>query len=139
MERGEEDDERREASIASAESLRPNFKPKSSITPSQLSKFQELHRRRLQIKARSKIKKKPRGIADSDGKSHEKDINCKECTYENLSKSIVNSGVLSLENSLGHTSPLEKGKVAASKASKERQKLHWGLDTKERWERKSNM
>lgn len=40
MERGEEDDERREASIASAASLRPNFKPKSGLTPSQLSKFQ---------------------------------------------------------------------------------------------------
>ncbi|CAA3028975.1 Hypothetical predicted protein [Olea europaea subsp. europaea] len=125
MERGE-DDERREASIASAASLRPNFKPKSGLTPSQLSKFQELHRRRLQIKARSKIKKKPKGLVDSIGKSHEKDINCKECTDENLSKSVVHSRIPSPENSLGHTSPLEIGKVAAIKAPKDRQKLHWG-------------
>lgn len=40
MERGEADDGRREASIASAASLMPNFKPKSGLTPSQLSKFQ---------------------------------------------------------------------------------------------------
>ncbi|KAL2504380.1 hypothetical protein Adt_20001 [Abeliophyllum distichum] len=137
--REEDEDERREASIASAASLRPNFKPKSGVTPSQLSKFQELHRRRLQLKARSKIKKKPKGLVDRVGKSHGKDVNCLECTNENPSKSIANSNVSSPENSLGHTSSLEQGKAAANQASKERQKLYWGLDAKERWERKSNM
>ncbi|XP_022894634.1 uncharacterized protein LOC111408986 [Olea europaea var. sylvestris] len=139
MERGEDDDERREASIASAASSMSNFKLKSGLTPSQLSKFQELHRRRLQIKARSKIKKKPKGLVDSVGKSCGNDINGKECTDGNPSKSISNTSFPSPENSLGHTSSLEQGRGAANKASKERQKLHWGLDAKERWERKSNM
>lgn len=37
---GQEEDERREAVIASAPSLQPNFEPKGGITQAQLSKFQ---------------------------------------------------------------------------------------------------
>lgn len=36
----EVEDERREAAMASAASLRPNFKPKSGLTEAHLSKFQ---------------------------------------------------------------------------------------------------
>ncbi|KAL7232031.1 hypothetical protein ACSBR2_010116 [Camellia fascicularis] len=98
----EEEDERREAAIATRASLQPNFKP-DGVSQSQLSKFQELHRRRLQIKAKSKIKKKATGNTTKDTFSQQQ------------------------EN------------VAVHIGTKKRQKLHWGLDTKERWERKANM
>ncbi|KAL3378127.1 hypothetical protein AABB24_004181, partial [Solanum stoloniferum] len=54
----EEDDGRREAAIGSAPSLQPNFTNKNGVNNAQISKFQELHRRRLKIKAKSKVKDK---------------------------------------------------------------------------------
>ncbi|XP_028125505.1 uncharacterized protein LOC114322402 isoform X4 [Camellia sinensis] len=101
----EEEDERREAAIATRASLQPNFKP-DGVSQSQLSKFQELHRRRLQIKAKSKIKKKAKGISGNTTKD---------------------------------TFSQQQENVAVHIGTKKRQKLHWGLDTKERWERKANM
>ncbi|XP_028125504.1 uncharacterized protein LOC114322402 isoform X3 [Camellia sinensis] len=106
----EEEDERREAAIATRASLQPNFKP-DGVSQSQLSKFQELHRRRLQIKAKSKIKKKAKG--------------------EIL---VGISG-----NTTKDTFSQQQENVAVHIGTKKRQKLHWGLDTKERWERKANM
>ncbi|OMO80210.1 hypothetical protein CCACVL1_13103 [Corchorus capsularis] len=52
-------DNQRESAIASALPFQPNFNP-SGVTQQQLSKFRELHRRRLQIKAKSKIHKTPK-------------------------------------------------------------------------------
>ncbi|XP_059643302.1 uncharacterized protein LOC132285150 isoform X1 [Cornus florida] len=135
----EEEDERREAAIASAPSLQPNFRP-VGVTQSQLTKFQELHRRRLHIKAGSKHKKRSKGISDESGKSHRKHLDGKEFTDENSSKTIDDSSVsISKGNNIGDISSLQQDNVAVQVAPKKRQKLHWGLDTKERWERKANM
>ncbi|KAA8547788.1 hypothetical protein F0562_004217 [Nyssa sinensis] len=136
----EEEDERREATIASAPSLQPNFKP-SGVNQAQLTKFQELHRRRLQIKARSKIKTKSKGISDEASKSHRKHLDTEDCTDENLSETIKEDSSVSISkgNDIRGIPSLQLDNVAAQVASKKRQKLHWGLDTKERWERKANM
>ncbi|XP_057784255.1 uncharacterized protein LOC131001694 isoform X2 [Salvia miltiorrhiza] len=137
MERGsrEEADERREAVISSATSLRPNFKPNPGITESQLSKFQELHRRRLQIKAKSKIHKRDKG-ADGKGKTHKKLAEIQESSDQEPSKptTMDGTGDLKPENRVGNASC-----GVDNVAAKTRHKLYWGLDTKERWERKSNM
>ncbi|XP_016435875.1 uncharacterized protein LOC107762068 isoform X5 [Nicotiana tabacum] len=73
----EDDDGRREAAIASVPSLQPNFTSKKGLNPAQISKFQELHRRRLKIKARSKVKDKSKGTLAEVGKYHGKDVNAK--------------------------------------------------------------
>ncbi|XP_059451449.1 uncharacterized protein LOC132182274 isoform X2 [Corylus avellana] len=131
------EDERREELIASTPSLQPNFKAKGGITQTQLSKFHELHKRRLQIKSKSKIKKKSK---DGNGKSHSKDRSVLDCVDADSTISIEESSV---SNSESHnntdSSSLKQNNVAAPLALKKRQKLHWGLDTKERWERKANM
>ncbi|KAL8472599.1 hypothetical protein ACS0TY_029707 [Phlomoides rotata] len=134
----EEADRRREAAIASSASLRPNFKPKSGVTDPQLSKFQELHRRRLQIKAKSKVHKRDKG-GNGKGKSHKKAIEVDECVEHEPSKPAGDStSVLVPESREGNISS-EKDNVTRNLAPKTRQKLYWGLDTRERWERKSNM
>ncbi|KAK9272747.1 hypothetical protein L1049_003124 [Liquidambar formosana] len=132
----EEEVDRREAAIASTPSLQPNFKP-VGVTHDQLTKFQELHRRRLQIKSRSKPQKK---LKDKTGKSHGKDPNAKDCTDENPSKMIEDSSfpISKCDNNKDKLSP-QQDNGASHLASTKRQKLYWGLDTKERWERKANM
>ncbi|XP_021296406.1 uncharacterized protein LOC110425741 isoform X2 [Herrania umbratica] len=118
----EEEDNRREAAIASTLSLQPNFKP-VGVSHQQLSKFRELHRRRLQIKAKSKIHKKPKD-------SQEADSNTK----------VEDSSVPNLKSRSEDDNPFaQQDNVVVQHAPKKRQKLHWGLDTKERWERKANM
>ncbi|KAL3525477.1 hypothetical protein ACH5RR_013849 [Cinchona calisaya] len=119
-----EEDERREVSIASAASLQRNFTPKSHITQSQLSKFQELHKRRLQMKAKSKTEKKIKGKSnekESSGEGHDEKV----------------SGAAGSSVSF----PKQESVVAPNSVSntKRQKKLHWGLDTKERWEMKANM
>ncbi|XP_047318472.1 uncharacterized protein LOC124921819 [Impatiens glandulifera] len=115
----EEDDERRETAMASAPSLQPNFKS-SITTKAQISKFQELHKRRLQIKAKTiekkkKDKKKPLLDEISCASNYEEEILSREEGSSSPSVSIENPAEL------------------------KKRKLHWGLDTKERWERKANM
>ncbi|ESQ41600.1 hypothetical protein EUTSA_v10014997mg [Eutrema salsugineum] len=113
------EENRKEALLASTESLQPNFN-RSSVTEKQISKLQELHKRRMQIKASSKIHKKSKGSKNSqsraikDGESSKK---LKEST----------SSTTTLERHHHKTVPMIP------------QKLYWGLDTKERWERKANM
>ncbi|KAI3794196.1 hypothetical protein L1987_36825 [Smallanthus sonchifolius] len=122
-----EEDERREAAIASVSCLNPKFTSSSAVSQARLSKFQELHKRRLQIKEKSKIKNKSKGRSTRSNKLEQKDNHAK--TTED------NSNLVSLDT---HQDVVPKD-VVAQKASKKPQKLHWGLDTKERWERKSNM
>ncbi|PON39614.1 hypothetical protein TorRG33x02_342280 [Trema orientale] len=127
MEKVEEEDERREAAIASTPSLQPDFKP-NGLKQTQLSKFQELHRRRLEIKSKSKFKKKPK---DGTSKLHCKDLSTNDS--EDKESSVAH-------NHNNENSPLlQQESVKAYLVPKQRQKLHWGLDTKERWERKANM
>ncbi|CAL5367313.1 unnamed protein product [Camellia sinensis] len=140
----EEEDERREAAIATRASLQPNFKP-DGVSQSQLSKFQELHRRRLQIKAKSKIKKKAKGeilvgISGENSKSRVKNLDANDVTEEISSKEIDHSSVSILKgNTTKDIFSQQQENVAVHIGTKKRQKLHWGLDTKERWERKANM
>ncbi|KAK4393608.1 hypothetical protein Sango_1831600 [Sesamum angolense] len=144
----DEADERREAAIASVAALRPNFKPKSRLTEAQLSKFQELHRRRLQIKAKSKAHKRDKGSGGGEGKfqktaidkSQKMAIEDHNSEDQEPSKPIEDASSVPMPNNrVAETSSLEEGRVAGNSAAKKRQKLYWGLDTKERWERKSNM
>ncbi|TKY45898.1 hypothetical protein E2542_SST30068 [Spatholobus suberectus] len=135
MEKEDEEDRIREAAIASTPSLQPNFNPKG-VTQHQLSKFRELHKRRLQLKSKSKFKTKSKDGAN------------KKSQGDDLSSQNSGSQVLKVD----HKAPSfwndceefdsrngdSKDGVPVLSALK-KQKLHWGLDTKERWERKSNM
>ncbi|KAL8117979.1 uncharacterized protein LOC141723464 [Apium graveolens] len=122
----EGEDSRREAAIASSPSLRPDFKPSNpKITQSQLAKFQELHRRRLQLKSKPKTKKKSKG----------KDHSVKESADDLIEHSCVS---ISIDDNLKSVSPQQQD-FRKEPAIQKHRKLHWGLDTKERWERKSNM
>ncbi|CBI33635.3 hypothetical protein VitviT2T_021866 [Vitis vinifera] len=134
-----EEDERREAAIASTPSLQSDFKP-VGVTNLQLSKFQELHKRRLQIKQGSKYQKKSKDWAGKSYGKESKYLKVKDCTEENASITIEESSVsTSKSNNVKDKPSLQQGDIATHLASKKRQKLHWGLDTKERWERKANM
>lgn len=130
------DNERREAAIASAASLQSNFKPKGGVSSAQLSKFQELHKRRLQLKTRSKPKKKSKGLIDEFGTTEKKNLSVKECTDIRLSSRNEETST-SFPHDVSSYSHQEKGE--SFPVPKERKKLHWGLDTKERWEMKANM
>lgn len=130
---------RREAAIASTPSLQSDFKP-VGVTNLQLSKFQELHKRRLQIKEGSKYQKKSKDWAGKSYGKESKYLKVKDCTEENASITIEESSVsTSKSNNVKDKPSLQQGDIATHLASKKRQKLHWGLDTKERWERKANM
>ncbi|KAK1363618.1 Plastid hexose transporter [Heracleum sosnowskyi] len=127
----EEEDSRREAAIASTPSLRPDFKPNNTkITQSQLAKFQELHRRRLQLKSKPKTKKKSKGSFNL-GKGHV----VEESADDYIEHSCVS---ISIDSNLKNNSPQQQ-EIPKEPAIQKHRKLHWGLDTKERWERKSNM
>ncbi|KHN41494.1 hypothetical protein glysoja_044667, partial [Glycine soja] len=131
----EEEDRRREAAIASSSCLRPNFNPKG-ITQDQLSKFRELHKRRLQLKSKSKFKMKSKDRANK--KSHGDVLSSQNGGTQG---SNVDHKESNLWNDCeGFDSRYEDSKddIPVMSAPK-KQKLHWGLDTKNRWERKSNM
>ncbi|GLT34046.1 hypothetical protein SLA2020_085920 [Shorea laevis] len=137
----EDEDRRREAAIASTPSLHPNFKP-DGVTQQQLSKFQELHRRRLQIKSKSKIYKNSK---DGNGRKrfHSKDIDNidnvdSQATDRNTEVEDISAPNLE-SHCKGNNPTIQQENVAVQLAPKKPQKLHWGLDTKERWERKANM
>ncbi|GER31509.1 hypothetical protein STAS_07513 [Striga asiatica] len=131
-----ENDEKAIESGESAIASSSSFKPKSGITESQLAKFQELQKRRLKIKAKSKTHENDKG--DGKGKPHKKVVEAREC--KEPCKPAWDYAIVS--NSEGKTvdvSPEEGSKSAGNSTMKKRQKLYWGLDVKERWERKSNM
>ncbi|XP_044468153.1 uncharacterized protein LOC123197809 isoform X4 [Mangifera indica] len=79
--------------------------------------LQELHRRRLQVKSKSKFHKKSK-------------VSTTSTEY---------SSVANLKSDGNNNSSVHQDTVPAESATKKRQKLFWGLDTKERWERKANM
>ncbi|KAF5205737.1 hypothetical protein FRX31_004674 [Thalictrum thalictroides] len=132
----EEEERRREAAIETkAAALQPDFKSQR-ITDDQLNKFKELHRRRLQIKEKSKIHKNLKGKATRTVKG---DKASKKINEEHM---IVEQKASKPSKEMGNSikpSSLQQDISAASLGIKKHQKLHWGLDTKERWERKSNM
>ncbi|XP_024029574.1 bromodomain-containing protein DDB_G0278469 [Morus notabilis] len=127
----EEEDDRREAAIALKTSLRPDFKPKSNaISQAQFSKFQELNRRRLEIKSKSNFKKKQKGDLT---KSQRKNPNTNDVEHKDTSSQSSD------KHNNKDSSLLQQESITTYSAPMPRQKLHWGLDTKERWERKANM
>ncbi|XP_045818153.1 uncharacterized protein LOC123910905 [Trifolium pratense] len=131
----EEEDRRREAAISSSPCLQPNFNPKG-VTQDQLSKFRELHRKRLQLKSKSKFKTKPKD--ESKKKAQGNDVYNKNGGAQGLK---IDNNEQSLRNSCESfdlKNEESRSGVSVLSASK-KPKLHWGLDTKERWERKSNM
>ncbi|WCJ25354.1 hypothetical protein M5689_007243 [Euphorbia peplus] len=126
-----DEDERRESAIASTQPLLPGFKG-TRISGDQLSKLHELHRRRLKIK--SKIHKK---LKDGNGKPYYKDL---KHDYGKTSVSKTEDSKEDLKKSQGNSSlSAQESNEAALDLPKQRKKLHWGLDTRERWERKANM
>ena len=131
----EEEDRRREAAISSTPCLQPNFNPKG-VTQDQLSKFRELHRKRLQLKSKSKFKTKPKDGANKKTRGNDaysKNSEVQGIKIDNKEQSLLNNC-----KSFDLRNEDSKGGVSVLSASK-KPKLHWGLDTKERWERKSNM
>ncbi|KAJ6854118.1 uncharacterized protein M6B38_101470 [Iris pallida] len=110
--------------------FQPNNSKSSKPTQAQLDKFKELNRRLLHIKEISKDKGKYKGNARKRAtvcnEGHVTKDNKGICASQNLGDSTL------------HTTK-EKDEAENTFASKKRRKLHWGLDTKERWERKANM
>lgn len=131
-----EEDERKEAAISSNPCHEPNFKS-NGVTQEQLAKFRELRRRRLQMKNKSNNKKKHK---DLKGKFLSGDLNTSESPDKNTNQRLNDP---SEQNSSSKTN--EKNEAPSSHPQAEvhpalkKKKLHWGLDTKERWERKANM
>lgn len=78
------------------------------------------------------FEKKPKA---GTGKSHRKHQNAMDLANQDSSTTIENSAVSNSESYNNGSSSF----VEQEDAPKRRQKLHWGLDTKERWERKANM
>ncbi|XP_010420295.1 PREDICTED: uncharacterized protein LOC104705902 [Camelina sativa] len=120
----EAEENRKEALLASTQSLQPNFN-RSNVTPKQISKLQELHKRRMEIKARTKIHKKP---PKASQKCQSKAIEDGKISSKQLKESTSSSTVEEQNH--------DKTVVTVPKKP---QKLFWGLDTRERWERKANM
>ncbi|KAJ0232602.1 hypothetical protein HA466_0288510 [Hirschfeldia incana] len=115
----EAEENRKEALLASTESLQPNFN-RSNISQKQISKLQELHKRRMKIKANSKILKKPKA-------------------KQKQQSGAVEDGESSKVLKEASTLEQQHNKTLVTAAPMKPQKLYWGLDTKERWERKANM
>ncbi|MED6136688.1 hypothetical protein PIB30_058126 [Stylosanthes scabra] len=132
----EEEERRREAAIASSPCLRPNFSAKG-VTQDQLSKFRELHKKRLQLKSKPKFKTKLKDDAKTS-KGNDRSRSQKSGT-EGLEVDVKESSCpLNCEAFATENDKDLKDNTSLVSAPK-KQKLHWGLDTKERWERKSNM
>ncbi|XP_057863110.2 uncharacterized protein LOC131071338 [Cryptomeria japonica] len=133
----EEEDARREAAMAATELFQPNFQS-SSISHTQLYKLKELRKRRLQIKKNTSSFKKMKGKTNGDRTNMvgevggKKDINQTDCQQS----VVLEEAFPCAKNEHGNTKCMKQNALLPWK---KQQKLHWGLDTKERWERKGNM
>ncbi|KAG0480666.1 hypothetical protein HPP92_011204 [Vanilla planifolia] len=114
--------DRREAALAAAPILQPGFKP-SKVTQAQIDKFKELQQRRLLLKCKYKGKRKPEG-STSEG-------------IETCMKVIEDGSGFKLATN--EVKPSNPSSTEGTKLLKRRKKLHWGLEAKQRWERKANM
>ncbi|KAG2384329.1 hypothetical protein LR48_Vigan10g204200 [Vigna angularis] len=118
----EEEDRRREAAIASTPCLRPNFKPKG-VTQHQLEKFRELHKRRLQVKSKSKFK-----IKSKDGpnkKSHGDDLCSQDSVAQGSKVDPKESGYWNDCEGIDSRNEEAKDDMPVISAPNKR-KLHWG-------------
>ncbi|KAK3036571.1 hypothetical protein RJ639_031012 [Escallonia herrerae] len=88
---------------------------------------QELHRRRLKIKAISESKKKSKGIVGGTTEPHLKDVNATELRGESASNTVEDSSVpISKGSNIRAFSTKLQDDVKAKMPSNKRQKLHWG-------------
>lgn len=136
MEEDGDKDRRREAAIAATPVLQPNFQAES-VSHEQLQKLKELRRRRLQIKKTTSSFKKIKGNTTADKASKASEIITKGDITQKDRESIVP------EESYHYVKNVDVHKTSKEQnvplPRKKRQKLYWGLDTRERWERKGNM
>lgn len=131
MEEEGDKDRRREAAIAATPVLQPNFQAES-VSHEQLQKLKELRRRRLQIKKTTSNFKK---IKDKASKASEI-ITKGDITQKDRESIVPEESYHYVKNVDVHKTSKEQN---VPLPWKKRQKLHWGLDTRERWERKGNM
>ncbi|XP_062206564.1 uncharacterized protein LOC133908515 [Phragmites australis] len=126
---GDDEAKREEEALACSRLLDPGFKP-SKLSQYQLDKFKELHKKRLQITEKPKKKRKCKG---SNGRNTKVTDDYKFTDKDESSDNIPSD--------IHHTSSTTgiQGDLALALPSKNKRKLHWGLDVKERWERKANM
>ncbi|CAL4974661.1 unnamed protein product [Urochloa decumbens] len=126
---GGDEAKRKEEALASSRLLDPGFKP-SKLSQDRLDKFKELHKKRLQMTEKPKYKRKPKGIA---GRSTKVNMDCKFTDKD--------EGADGSPRDVHNTSSVTEIQAdpASSLSSRNKRKLHWGLDIKERWERKANM
>ncbi|KAJ1284807.1 hypothetical protein BS78_03G233700 [Paspalum vaginatum] len=126
---GDGEAKRKEEALASSKLLDPGFKP-AKLSLDRLDKFKELHKKRLQITEKPKHKRKPKGATGSTTKVMN---NCKFTDKDESSDSCPRD--------VHHTSSVIgiQEDPASALSSRNKRKLHWGLDIKERWERKANM
>lgn len=115
--------------------VQPNFKS-SAISQDQLAKFRELQRRRLRMQTKTKNKTKSK---DKKAKFLSEDLHTQGCVDDPKDEGLKESTIKS-------SSKGEDGNKVSSSTSHvdvhpalKKKKLHWGLDAKERWERKANM
>ncbi|XP_066314784.1 uncharacterized protein [Miscanthus floridulus] len=126
---GDDEAKKKEAALASSRLLDPGFKP-SKLSQDRLDKFKELHKKRLQITEKPKYKRKLKGTTGrsikvtSDYKFTDKDA-CADSSPGDVHHMSSVTGI--------------QGDPASGLSSRNKRKLHWGLDIKERWERKANM
>uniref|UniRef100_A0ACD5W0V9 Uncharacterized protein n=1 Tax=Avena sativa TaxID=4498 RepID=A0ACD5W0V9_AVESA len=126
--RGEEEDAvgRDEASgkeeALASRLLDPEFKP-SKLSQDRLDKFKELHKKWLQINEKPKYKGKSRGSTSRNTKV------CSDSKFSDEDKSFYNT-VIDVHHTASTTGTQENH--AASLPLRNKRKLHWGLDVKER-------
>nr|CAD1823412.1 unnamed protein product [Ananas comosus var. bracteatus] len=105
--------------------------------PIQLDKFKELHRKRLQIKEKGKRKEKSNDKGKPNGTAN---TSMRVSNNLDIKDTADVSTASTMKDSEYSNSKEEAGLDEATLTpSKRKRKLHWGLDAKERWERKSNM
>ncbi|XP_042458476.1 uncharacterized protein LOC122042426 [Zingiber officinale] len=127
--RKEAEDARRETALASTLLFQPNFKP-SKVTQAQLDKLKDLHRKRLKLKEKAKGNPKSKEIAQRSVSTCAEDIDFKYTTSPAACNSDGSSKIPVFDL---------KDQNAPCLIPNKRRKLRWGLDAKERWERKANM
>ncbi|KAK9105798.1 hypothetical protein Scep_022642 [Stephania cephalantha] len=146
-----EEDERKEAAIARSAALQPEFISKS-LKQEQIDKLKELHKKRLQIKAKTKIHKISQGSTlslyififslvqrDSSylmdispgnisgtGKGHKKNIISDFVQSQDSNVILEESGKFASKGNAKEFPSLQLDKSNASLGTKKPQKLHWG-------------
>ncbi|PAN29071.1 hypothetical protein PAHAL_5G200200 [Panicum hallii] len=126
---GDDEAKRKEEALASSRLLDPGFKP-SKLSQDRLDKFKELHKKRLQITEKPKHKRKPKGTTGRNTKVNN------DYKFPDKDESADSS-----PRDVHHSSSVTviQQDPASALSSRNKRKLHWGLDIKERWERKANM